>query len=180
MTQVTSATSSSKSSCSDSSATAIIDEFSALSVVPRLNALIVRLARRRAPSLAPRVPRRPARTSAPLHAGRVRLVIGDGLTLVRRETPTPIGQVDLLVRDAGGGAIVVEAKRRGDISGVEQFARCVDLLDRDAHLAPVRGALAAQDIKPQARVLDTDRGIWCATLDYDALKGADYGTPRLC
>ena len=106
-------------------------------------------------------------------------VIGDGLTLVRREFPTAIGPVDLLLRDAAGGTIAVEVKRRGDIDGVEQLTRYLELLGRDPHLAPVAGVFAAQEIKPQARVLATDRGIRCVTLDYDGMKGVDSGAPRL-
>ncbi len=106
-------------------------------------------------------------------------VIGDGLTLVRREFPTAIGPVDLLLRDATGGTIAVEVKRRGDIDGVEQLTRYLELLGRDPHLAPVTGVFAAQEIKPQARVLAADRGIRCVTLDYDGMKGVDSGAPRL-
>ena len=106
-------------------------------------------------------------------------VIGDGLTLVRREFPTAIGPVDLLLRDAAGGTIAVEVKRRGDIDGVEQLTRYLELLGRDPHLAPVTGVFAAQEIKPQASVLAADRGIRFVTLDYDGMKGVDSGAPRL-
>ena len=106
-------------------------------------------------------------------------VIGQGWTLVRREHMTAIGPVDLLVRDADGRHVAIEIKRRGEIDGVEQLTRYLDLLNRDPQLAPVRGILAAQEIKPQARVLAADRGIDCLILDYDALKGIDDGRPRL-
>ncbi|MBZ4487217.1 endonuclease NucS [Microbacterium sp. cx-55] len=106
-------------------------------------------------------------------------VIGDDLTLVRREFPTAIGPVDLLLRDPAGGTIAVEVKRRGDIDGVEQLTRYLELLGRDPHLAPVKGVFAAQEIKPQARVLATDRGIRCVTLDYEGMKGIQSGAPRL-
>jgi endonuclease len=106
-------------------------------------------------------------------------VIGDGLTLVRREYPTAIGPVDLLLRDPAGGTIAVEVKRRGDIDGVEQLTRYLELLGRDPHLAPVTGVFAAQEIKPQAKVLAADRGIRCVTLDYDGMKGIESGAPRL-
>ena len=99
--------------------------------------------------------------------------ISEGATLVRREYPTAIGPVDLMVRDAAGGAIAVEIKRRGDIDGVEQLTRYLELLGRDPHLAPVTGVFAAQEIKPQAKVLANDRGIGCVTLDYDALRGIE-------
>jgi endonuclease len=105
--------------------------------------------------------------------------LGAGWTLVRREYPTPIGPVDLLCRDAGGGTVAVEVKRRGEIDGVEQLTRYVELLNRDPLLSPVRGVFAAQEIKPQARVLATDRGIDCVTVDYAALRGLDDPTQRL-
>ena len=105
--------------------------------------------------------------------------LGDGLSLVRREYPTAIGPVDLLCRDSDGATIAVEIKRRGEIVGVEQLTRYLDLLNRDPLLAPVRGIFAAQEIKPQARVLATDRGIGCVTVDYDALRGMDDPSARL-
>ena len=98
-------------------------------------------------------------------------VLGEGWTLVRREYPTAIGPVDLLCRDATGASVAVEIKRRGEIDGVEQLTRYLDLLGRDPLLAPVAGVFAAQEIKPQAKVLATDRGIRCVTLDYHALRG---------
>ena len=105
--------------------------------------------------------------------------LGDGLSLVRREYPTAIGPVDLLCRDSDGATIAVEIKRRGEIDGVEQLTRYLDLLNRDPLLAPVRGIFAAQEIKPQARVLAIDRGIGCVTVDYDALRGMDDHSVRL-
>ncbi len=106
-------------------------------------------------------------------------VLGPGFRLVRREYPTDIGPVDLLCRDAGGRAVAVEIKRRGEIDGVEQLARYLEMLDRDPLLRPVRGVLAAQEIKPQARVLARERGIACLTLDYDALRGIEPDVPTL-
>ncbi len=100
-------------------------------------------------------------------------VLGDGYTLIRREYPTAIGPVDLLCRDGSGATVAVEIKRRGEIDGVEQLTRYLDLLGRDPLLAPVAGIFAAQEIKPQARVLATDRGIRCVVLDYDALRGIE-------
>jgi RecB family endonuclease NucS len=104
---------------------------------------------------------------------------GEGWTLVRREYPTAVGPVDLLCRDPEGSSVAVEVKRRGEIDGVEQLTRYLDLLNRDPLLAPVRGVFAAQEIKPQARVLATDRGISCLTVDYDALRGLDDPSLRL-
>jgi len=105
--------------------------------------------------------------------------LSSGLTLVRREYPTAIGPVDLMCRDADGRSVAVEIKRRGDIDGVEQLTRYLELLNRDPLLSPVRGIFAAQEIKPQARVLAEDRGIACAVVDYDALRGLDDPTERL-
>ena len=105
-----------------------------------------------------------------------------GLSLVRREYPTAIGPVDLMCRDAEGLSVAVEIKRRGEIDGVEQLTRYLELLNRDPLLTgggPVRGIFAAQEIKPQARVLAGDRGITCAVVDYDALRGLDDPTDRL-
>jgi RecB family endonuclease NucS len=133
-------------------------------------------------------------------------VLGEGWRLVRREYPTPIGPVDLMCRDAAGGSVAIEIKRRGEIDGsdstegtalgggayvaveikrhagidaVEQLTRYLELLNRDPLLAPVRGVLAAQTIKPQARTLAEDRGIRCVVLDYDAMRGTDDGALRL-
>ncbi len=102
-----------------------------------------------------------------------------GLSLVRREYPTAIGPVDLMCRDALGASVAVEIKRRGDIDGVEQLTRYLELLNRDPTLRPVRGIFAAQEIRPQARVLALDRGIACAVVDYDALRGMDDPATRL-
>jgi hypothetical protein len=105
--------------------------------------------------------------------------LGPGWRLVRREYPTDLGPVDLLCRDADGRTVAVEIKRRGEIDGVEQLARYVQRLERDPLLRPVRGVFAAQEIKPQARVLAAERGIDCVVLDYEELRGIEPGTPRL-
>jgi RecB family endonuclease NucS len=104
---------------------------------------------------------------------------GENWTLVRREFPTAIGPVDLLCRDDSGAAVAVEVKRRGEIDGVEQLTRYLDLLNRDPLLAPVAGVFAAQEIKPQARTLAQDRGIRCVVVDYDSLRGYDDADSRL-
>lgn len=104
---------------------------------------------------------------------------GDSWTLVRREHPTAIGPVDLLFRDEDGGYVAVEVKRRGEIDGVEQLSRYLELLNSDPHLRPVTGIFAAQVIKPQARVVAAARGISCVTVDYDVLRGLDDGSDRL-
>lgn len=105
--------------------------------------------------------------------------LGEGWSLVRREYPTAIGPVDLMCRDADGGSVAVEIKRRGEIDGVEQLTRYLDLLNRDPLLAPVSGVFAAQQIKPQARTLAEDRGIRCVTLDYEQLRGTESDEFRL-
>ena len=105
--------------------------------------------------------------------------LAPGLSLVRREHPTPIGPVDLLCRDAAGAYVAVEIKRRGEIDGVEQLSRYLDLMRRDALLGTVHGIFAAQLIRPQARVLANDRGISCVTVDYDVLRGLDSSDDRL-
>ena len=125
-------------------------------------------------------------------------LLGDGWRLVRREYPTPIGPVDLMCRDGDGQSVAVEIKRRGEIDAsdptegtastgganvaveikrvagidaVEQLTRYLELLNRDPLLRPVKGVLAAQSIRPQARTLAEDRGIRCVVLDYDTMRG---------
>jgi RecB family endonuclease NucS len=105
--------------------------------------------------------------------------LGEGWSLVRREYMTAIGPVDILCRDHLGGSVAIEIKRRGDIDGVEQLTRYLELLNRDPRLAPVKGVFAAQEIKPQARVLAADRGIECVILDYDGLRGIEPENPTL-
>jgi len=104
---------------------------------------------------------------------------GAGWSLVRREHMTAIGPVDLLCRDASGAYVAVEVKRRGEIDGVEQLTRYLELMRRDPLLGAVKGVFAAQQIKPQAKVLATDRGITCVTVDYDVLRGMDNADDRL-
>ncbi|WP_305094623.1 endonuclease NucS [Prescottella sp. R16] len=105
--------------------------------------------------------------------------LGEGYSLIRREYMTAIGPVDLLCRDADGATVAVEIKRRGEIDGVEQLTRYLELLNRDPLLAPVAGVFAAQQIKPQAKTLATDRGIRCLVLDYEALRGTESTEFRL-
>ena len=104
---------------------------------------------------------------------------GDGYRLVRREYMTAIGPVDILATDEVGRSVAIEIKRRGDIDGVEQLTRYLELMNRDPHVAPVSGVFAAQEIKPQARMLAEDRGIRCLVLDYDAMRGLDDRDSRL-
>lgn len=140
-----------------------------------------------------------------LLAAQVQL-LGEGWRLIRREYPTPIGPVDLMCKDAAGTSVAVEIKRQGGIDGfssnqgaasgggthvaveikrhagidaVEQLTRYLELLNRDPLLAPVKGVLAAQTIKPQARTLAEDRGIRCLVLDYEAMRGTEDDSLRL-
>ena len=106
-------------------------------------------------------------------------VYGEGFSLIRREFPTAIGPVDILARDANQAVVAIEIKRRGDIDGVEQLTRYLELLNRDPTLAPVTGIFAAQEIKPQARTLAEDRGIRCVVLDLEELRGGETNHDRL-
>lgn len=114
-----------------------------------------------------------------LLAEQVTRILGDGWELVRREYPTPIGPVDLLVRDPNGVPVAIEVKRRGGIDGVEQLTRYLSLLSRDPWLEGISGIFAAQEIAKQARTLAEDRGIACLLLDYDAMRGVDDPQSRL-
>ncbi|MDY3127726.1 MAG: endonuclease NucS [Corynebacterium sp.] len=105
--------------------------------------------------------------------------LGGGYRLVRREYPTAIGPVDIMAQDAEKKYVAIEVKRRGDIDGVEQLTRYLELLNRDVLIAPVAGVFAAQEIKPQARTLAEDRGIRCVVLDYQALRGIESNELRL-
>jgi len=105
--------------------------------------------------------------------------IAPGMRLVAREFATDLGPVDLLLRDAGGAAVAVEIKRVGELASVEQLSRYLERLNRDASLAPVRGVLVAQTIKPQTRVLAEARGIDCVEVDFDRLAGRAVRDPTL-
>lgn len=96
---------------------------------------------------------------------------GEGFRLVRREWPTDIGPVDLMCRDADEDWIAVEIKRIGTISAVDQLTRYLDRIRLDPSMGSCRGVLAAQSIKPQARVLAESRGIDCVEVDIAVLRG---------
>jgi RecB family endonuclease NucS len=104
-------------------------------------------------------------------------VLGAGWTLVQREYFTDIGPVDLLCRDEAGAHVLVEVKRHAEIDGVEQLTRYLQRVS--TVLGDVKGVLAAQSFKPQAKVLAADRGIVCIQLDYDELRGMAPNTPTL-
>tara|TARA_Y100000590_G_scaffold63019_3_gene67555 strand:- start:8800 stop:9378 length:579 start_codon:yes stop_codon:yes gene_type:complete len=103
----------------------------------------------------------------------------EGLELVKREYPTDLGPVDLLCRTSKGETIAVEIKRRGEIDGVEQLTRYLEFLNRDPLIKPVKGIFAAQEIRPQAKVLAEDRGIKCVVVDYDEIRGIESNHLRL-
>jgi endonuclease len=96
---------------------------------------------------------------------------GEGFRLVRREWPTDIGPVDLMCRDCEDEWIAVEIKRVGTIDAVEQLTRYLERIRLDPALGSCRGVLAAQTIKPQARVLAESRGIDCVEVDLQVLRG---------
>jgi RecB family endonuclease NucS len=96
---------------------------------------------------------------------------GEGFRLVRREWPTDIGPVDLMCRDTQDAWIAVEIKRMCTIDAVEQLTRYLERIRRDPAMASCRGVLAAQSIKPQARVLAEARGLACVEVDLAVLRG---------
>jgi RecB family endonuclease NucS len=96
---------------------------------------------------------------------------GEGFRLVRREWPTDIGPVDLMCRDADDGWVAVEIKRIGTIDAVEQLSRYLERIRVDRSRAACRGVLAAEQIKPQARVLADARGIECVEVSLATLRG---------
>ena len=96
---------------------------------------------------------------------------GEGFRLVRREWPTDIGPVDLMCRDETDGWIAVEIKRIGTIEAVEQLSRYLERIRHDPAMAACRGVLAAQLVKPQARVLAESRGIAWVEVDLAELRG---------
>jgi endonuclease len=96
---------------------------------------------------------------------------GEGFRLVRREWPTDIGPVDLMCRDGEDNWIAVEIKRVAGIDAVEQLTRYLERIRLDPEFAGLRGVLAAQVIKPQARVLAEARGIRCVEVELAVLRG---------
>lgn len=114
-----------------------------------------------------------------LLAEQVSTILGPGWRLQRREHPTPIGPVDLMVYDPQGRPVAIEVKRRGGIDGVEQLTRYLDLLGREERYKEIRGIFAGQELSNQAKVLAADRGIECLSLDYAAMRGMDNSQDRL-
>ena len=96
---------------------------------------------------------------------------GEGFRLVRREWPTDIGPVDLMCRDEQDEWIAVEIKRIGTIEAVEQLTRYLERIRLDPAMESCRGVLAAQVVKPQARVLAEARGLSWVEVDLEVLRG---------
>jgi RecB family endonuclease NucS len=96
---------------------------------------------------------------------------GEGLRLVRREWATDIGPVDLMCRDDEDCWVAVEIKRVAGIDAVEQLTRYLERIRLDPAFGGCRGILAAQQIKPQARVLAQARGLECVEVDLAVLRG---------
>jgi RecB family endonuclease NucS len=96
---------------------------------------------------------------------------GEGFRLVRREWRTDIGPVDLMCRDADDRWVAVEIKRVAGIEAVEQLSRYLERIRLDPAFDSCRGVLAAQMIKPQARVLAGAREIDCVEVDLAVLRG---------
>jgi endonuclease len=97
--------------------------------------------------------------------------LGEELRLVRREWPTDIGPVDLMCREGEDGWVAVEIKRMGTIDAVEQLSRYLERIREDPAMAACRGILAAQRVQPQAATLAASRGIACAQVDLEVLRG---------
>ena len=104
---------------------------------------------------------------------------GDGFRLVRREWPTDIGPVDLMCRDADDEWVAVEIKRVAGIEAVEQLTRYLERIRLDPAFGGCRGVLAAQVIKPQARVLATARDIECVEVELAVVRGERQPDLRL-
>ncbi|MGZ4167197.1 MAG: endonuclease NucS [Solirubrobacteraceae bacterium] len=104
---------------------------------------------------------------------------GEGFRLVRREWPTDIGPVDLMCRDAADEWVAVEIKRVAGIDAVEQLTRYLERIRLDPAFGGCRGVLAAQVIKPQARVLASARGIECVEVELAVVRGERQPDLRL-
>ena len=104
---------------------------------------------------------------------------GEGLRLVRREWPTDVGPVDLMCRDADEQWVAVEIKRIAGLEAVEQLSRYLERIRLDPAFGSCRGVLAAQRIKPQARILAQARGLGCVEVELDVLRGERVPDLRL-
>jgi RecB family endonuclease NucS len=104
---------------------------------------------------------------------------GEGFRLVRREWPTDIGPVDLMCRDQEERWVAVEIKRVAGLEAVEQLTRYLERIRLDPAFESCRGVLAAQTIKPQARVLAQARGIDYVEVDLAVLRGERQPDLRL-
>ena len=141
----------------------------------RLDITLAEVLARRRRTRWTRTPRSWRRTAWRRPAGaagrRCREWCGEGFRLVRREWPTDIGPVDLMCRDDEDGWIAVEIKRVGTIDAVEQLSRYLERIRLDPAMADCRGVLAAQIVKPQARVLAEARGLRWVEVDLAELRG---------
>jgi RecB family endonuclease NucS len=97
--------------------------------------------------------------------------LAEGLRLVRREWPTDIGPVDLMCCCGEEDWIAVEIKRVAGIEAVEQLSRYLERIRRDPAFAACRGVLAAEQVKPQARVLARARDIDWIEVSLAMLRG---------
>jgi RecB family endonuclease NucS len=96
--------------------------------------------------------------------------LGEGMKLVRREYPTPIGPVDLMCIDTEG-YVAVEVKRVGTIDAVEQLTRYLEYIRAEHGMEACRGILVAESIKPQARTLARSREMDSLELNLAELRG---------
>ena len=76
-----------------------------------------------------------------------------------------------MCRDRDDAWVAVEIKRVGTIDAVEQLARYLERIRLDPALVDCRGVLAAQAVKPQARVLAEARGLSWVEVDLAELRG---------
>jgi RecB family endonuclease NucS len=76
-----------------------------------------------------------------------------------------------MCRDGDDGWVAVEIKRIGTIESVEQLSRYLERIRLDPAMADCRGVLAAQVVKPQARVLAEARGLDWVEVDLAELRG---------
>ena len=76
--------------------------------------------------------------------------------------------------------VAVEIKRRGEIDGVEQLTRYLDLLNRDPLLSPgARASSPPRRSSPRPGCWPATAASRCVTVDYDELRGMDDPAARL-
>ena len=91
---------------------------------------------------------------------------------------TAIGPVDILAKNGTGETVAVELNA---VATSTESNGCLGTWASKSGSAACARArnFAAQQIKPQARVLAEDRGFTTVTLDYDAMRGVDDADSRL-